>query len=145
AADGLQSPALAFGFDAFGQSTKAQRLTQGDYCLADGRIARIVGQCSGEALVDLEGVEGQFLEIGQRGIAGAEIIHGQLQIELLELVQQGCGGVPGAHDEAFGQLQFEVVGGQPGRCQAPLDAGPEITALNLNAGYVDRDAAKVDA
>jgi PAS domain-containing protein len=52
---------------------------------------------------------------GQRGIAGAEIVHGDEHAERLEPAQDGDGAVEVADQHAFGDLQL-----QPSRRQAGL-------------------------
>ena len=67
---------LLLGFDAFGHDPEMQATGHGDDGGDDGRVVLVYRDISHESLVDLDDVDGQALEIAQRGITGAEIIDG---------------------------------------------------------------------
>ena len=60
-----------------------------------------------EAAVDLDGVEGKALEVGERRKAGAEIVERKAGTRLLQLREGAGGGVRVLHDDAFGQFELE--------------------------------------
>ena len=78
-ADTAEKSALLFGFNALGDYREAQRTSQRNYGLSDGAAADIGQNVADEGTVDLQLVKGQSLEVGQRGISGAEIIQGKFQ------------------------------------------------------------------
>src|SRR5258708_27634646 len=69
--------------DAFGDDGEAQEIGERDGADDDRCVIRARPQLMHERLVDLQPVDREFLEIGQAGIAGAEIIKGDLDAELL--------------------------------------------------------------
>ena len=71
-------------FHAFGDGLQIQAVRHLDDGAHDGRIVRVGGQVADEALVDLELVDVEALEVGQAGVAGAEVVDGQLDAQLLE-------------------------------------------------------------
>jgi hypothetical protein len=62
-----------------------------------------------EALVDLELVHRQALQVGQRRIAGAEVVDRQLEAAAPTGVQHGLGALGVVHDRAFGDLQAKAA------------------------------------
>ncbi len=69
----------------------------------------------------LSDVDGQALEGGQRGVAGAEVVDGDVDAEVLERARASARPLAGAHQRALGDLQAELLGSQAGaaRCGAP--------------------------
>ncbi|MCY1459492.1 hypothetical protein D9M71_769730 [compost metagenome] len=65
-----------------------------------------------EAAVDLDDIDRKLLQVTERGIAGAEVVHGQGQAQLLELVELAVGVFGGFEQQAFGQLQLQQMGRQ---------------------------------
>ncbi len=53
-----------------------------------------------ERAVDLERVDGELAEVGERRVAGAEVVDGDAHAELLDLAQAAHGGVGVAHQRA---------------------------------------------
>ena len=52
-----------------------------------------VGQVADELDVQLEVVDGYLLEVGQRAVAGAEIIQGDLAAQRVKALGEGPGGI----------------------------------------------------
>ncbi len=67
------------------------------------------GQRPDEALVDLDLAHGQPLEVGQRRVAGAEVVDGQPDAEVPQLTEQDLGPRGLDHDAALGDLQRQQV------------------------------------
>ena len=74
AAQALQEGVLAFGFHAFGHHGQAQVVGQADGGGADGGVVGVGFQVFDKGAVELEAVQRQALEVGERGVAGAEVI-----------------------------------------------------------------------
>ena len=55
----------------------------------DVERADAVGDVLHERAVDLDLVEGEALQVAERGIAGAEVVHGDAHAELAQLVERG--------------------------------------------------------
>ena len=97
----------------------------------NGPIAVVIGQATHKRLVDLELVNGEFLQIGQARITGAEIVdrqtdaqlgqHAQTLLHLLRVLQQ----------DGFRQLQFQQGGWQLVHRQEARDAVHEVGLAKL--------------
>src|SRR5690606_40808956 len=60
--------------------------------------------------VNLDGVERELLERGQRGIAGAKVINGNQHTHVLQLRQNTQGLADIAHQQALGNLKLQQAG-----------------------------------
>ena len=91
-----------------------------------------------EGAIQLDGVDGQAVEVGERRVAGAKVVDGDLDPLLAQGVEDLDAALHVQHQHGFGQLQ---------RQQARLDIGlPELLRHlprqgggELEAGEVDRD------
>lgn len=63
-------------FYSFGDDFQIQGMTKLNDRLDDRRAFRIVGDVPDKRLIDLQFVDGQMLQIGEAGVAGAEIVDG---------------------------------------------------------------------
>jgi hypothetical protein len=85
-----------------------------------------------EAAVDLDLVERERLEIGQRGVPGAEIVHRDADAERLQPSQQVEGAGEIADQHALGDLDLEPRW-RKSRLQQDLVDGPfEVAGLELD-------------
>ena len=107
---------------------------------ADGGIVRVGGDVGDEGLVDLEDVEGKALQIGQAGIAGAEVVDGEGDAHGLELVQRARRLLDVLHDERLGDFQFQVARRQAGFVQGGGDDLRQVGQAELARREVDRHA-----
>src|SRR5207253_1400966 len=72
-AEALQRGQLAGCLDAFGDEVELERLTQGDDRAGDRLVLPVDVDALDEGLVDLEDVEREPAQVGQRGVAGPEV------------------------------------------------------------------------
>ena len=80
AAQGAQALGLFLALDPFGDGHQTQGL--GDLDDGLGQAGRVViGQRGDERAVDLEDVDRELLEVGQRRIPGAEVVDGDAEPE----------------------------------------------------------------
>jgi hypothetical protein len=105
AAEPAQLLGLLDRFDPFGDGLQPQVGCQ----LEDGAHQRaVVGvlvETGDERAVDLEDLHGQLDQVGQRGVAGAEVVDRQPHIQPAELVGHLQDGVEVLHEQALGELQ----------------------------------------
>src|SRR5271165_4466780 len=76
---GLKDHELLLSFNAFRNDAKLEVLTHGDDGADDGR--RFIGTSADlldEGFVNLEDIDGKLLKVTEAGIAGAEIIQGNV-------------------------------------------------------------------
>src|SRR5262249_56294990 len=76
-----QERQLVARLDAFGHHRHAQSARQADDGAHDGGRLRVAVDVGYEGAVDLDRVEWERLQVGQRRIAGAEIVHGDPHAE----------------------------------------------------------------
>ncbi len=95
-------------------------------------------QVGDEGLVDLDLVDRQALEVREAGIAGAEIVDGELHAHALEPLEGVLDGVHVAQQHGLGELEVEQVGRQAGFRQGRLDAVEQVAAPELQDGEVHR-------
>jgi hypothetical protein len=108
AAQVQQRARLRRGLDAFGHDGAAEGAGQADHAFDDGAVLRVVEHVVHEAAVDLEHVHRQALEVGQRGVAGAEVVQRKAHADALAARQQGRGGLDVGMGRGFEHLDFEV-------------------------------------
>ena len=92
-----------------------------------------------EALVDLDGVEGKARQVGERRIAGAEIVERQADADLLQLGEHVAGLLGIVHHQRFGELQAEAARLQIGACDHRAHVADQVAADQLAAGQIDRN------
>ena len=97
------------GFHALGDELQAKVVGEVDRRPDDGGIGAIVRQLGDEGLVDLEFVHGQVADLRERGIAGAEVVDGNLDAEVAQPLEDD-GRVGEVADKPFlGNLRDEVA------------------------------------
>lgn len=85
----------------------------------DGLVAAVVGEPGDKRLVDLERADWAALQMLQTGIPRPEVIGGEAHTDLPQGVQGGEDRRITKRDR-FGQLDFEILGGQLGISQHAL-------------------------
>src|SRR5258708_25194398 len=75
---------LLLGFHALGDDRHLQPVAKADHGPNDRRRLVIAAEIHDESAVDLDLVEWKRLKVAQRGIAAAEIIHGNANAERLQ-------------------------------------------------------------
>ena len=61
-----------------------------------------------EGAVDLQRVEGEAVEVGERGVAGAEVVEDEADAELVQRLQRGDRRRRLLDQDALGDLQAQV-------------------------------------
>ena len=108
--------------------------------LGDRLVVAVLLQPAHEALVDLHALQRQAREIGERRVAGAEVVHGDGHAHLLQPHQRRDRALGVRDDHALGDLEVEVVGRQPGGGERLLDDRQPALVLQLLHREVDRQA-----
>jgi hypothetical protein len=106
--DGAQ---LSFELDALGDNGQAEGVGRVDHEAHE--LAGAGGRGLDEALVDLEGVDGEVLQLADRGVAGAEVVDANPDAEFPNGAQVGDGrGLVDQH--GLGDFQDEASTGHIG-------------------------------
>ena len=138
AAQAVQDGELLRGFHALGQHLQLEHLRHGDDGGGDLAVVGVVGQAAHEALVDLELVDRETLQVGQGGVAGTEVVDRQPQAQAFERLQQGDGLFCLVHEHALGQLQLQAVGRQAGVGQRLAHRVDQVAGVELARRQVHR-------
>src|SRR5690606_7428608 len=75
---------LGTRLDALGHDLEAELVRQQDDGLAKGQIRALRAQVRYKGLIDLEVVDGELAQVGQRGIARAKIVERDLDAGVME-------------------------------------------------------------
>ena len=84
-------------------------MSHGDDGAGDDGVIGVARNVHDEGLVDLELGNGQGLELRQRGMAGAEIVHHDADAHLFHPVQLDNGFRAPFQDHAFGHFHFQPI------------------------------------
>ena len=93
-----------------------------------------------EGAVDLEDVDGETLQVGERRITGAEVVDRNIDAHRLQFIEHCQRPLDVAHQHAFGDFQFEVFRRQAGFLQHRHDQCGEILFAEQAGRDVDGDA-----
>ena len=96
-----------FRLHAFGDDLHAQLVRHDDNGLAQREVLAAGLEARGERFVDLDEVDVEFLDVGQRGIARAEVVDGNLHAGLVKALQQGNHVFARIEQHAFGNFDSE--------------------------------------
>ncbi len=135
----LEETQLARGFHAFGHDLQVEALGQRQDGADDGRIVGVGEHIAHEALVDLDQVEGQALEVAQRRVPGTEIVQREPYADPLELRHAADRVFHVAQQQAFGELELEPLRIGPGGRERSQHLRHEIGLAELPRAHVHRD------
>jgi hypothetical protein len=69
----------------------------------------LVGAVAHQRLVDLDRVEGEAGEVGERGMARAEIVEREAEADILQLVEDEARLFRILHHDGFGEFQLQLL------------------------------------
>src|SRR6267154_1557020 len=97
---------LLLGLDALGDDRHFQAVAEVDDGANDRRRLRAAAEVHDEGAVDLDLVERERLQIAQRGIAAAEIVHRDAHAERLQPPQQRKAAIEILDQHALGDFEL---------------------------------------
>jgi hypothetical protein len=136
---------LRFGLDPLGHHSQPHAVGKVDDGDGERGVVRVAHDVPDERAVDLEHVEGKPLQVGEAGVAGPEIIHGEVHAERFQLVQHLHRLLRVAHQQRLRELQLQVPGRDRALGEYAAHRGDEILVLKLAGRQVDRDRARAQA
>jgi len=139
----VQHGGLFLLLHTFGHHVQAQAVGQGHHRAHDLAVARQL-DVADEGPVHLEGVDGKALQIGQRRIPGAEIVHGQAHAQGLQALEAQDGHLRIVHDDRLGDFQLERAGIEPGGAQDPVHVVHQGGLAELAGRHVDADGQALE-
>nr|WP_056395588.1 hypothetical protein [Massilia sp. Root418] len=141
AAGALEPLQLLAVLHALGHHGELEVLRQRDHRADDG--AALARQRLQEAAVDLELVDGEGLQIGQRRVAGAEIVDRQAHAQRARVAHELHRRLHVFHQHALGQLQFQQRGRQAAGAQRAHHFVQEAALAQLARRHVHRHADRL--
>ena len=137
---GVQEVELRDRFHAFGDDFQLHIVRHGDDAARNRGIVTVFRQVADERAVNLQTVDREALEIGERRIAGAEVVDGNTHTGVAQRLQHLDRAFGVAHHHAFGDLQFQVFRREAGLRESFADPPREAFVIQLPHRQVDRDA-----
>jgi hypothetical protein len=139
AAEALQLAGLGLLLDAHGDHLEADQVGDAEDGVGQGRLLGPVEQAVDERLGQLQRVHGEALEVGQGGVAGAEVVDGQVDAEgpeAAEAVQHRplVGG-----EDALGDLQHQLARVEAGGVERAGHVLEQVGLLELADRQVDAE------
>ena len=134
---GAQPVELRFGLDALGHRLDAQHPAHRDH--QPRQRTDPVAACD-EGAVDLQRADRAALQIGEVGVAGAEVVDRQPEAHVGELVQRPVGGLVLAEHHRLGDLQLDLLRVAAGVAHDARDGVDQAWIAELARRQVHRDA-----
>ena len=128
------------GFNTFGHDEHVQAAAHVDHRVHDAGVVRVGRQIAHERLIDLQGIDGKALHIGEARIPRAEVVERKQHAHVLERLEHGRGRGRIAHQEGFGQLQFQIARVQARLLQDFAHAFDEVLGAQFHRRDIDGDA-----
>jgi len=133
---------LLVGFYAFEDDCEAQRVRESGES-GDDRVGGFFVEGGGEAAVEFDDVDGEVSQVGEAGVAGAEIVECDLEAELAELGEGAAGDGEVVEECCFGDFEGEPVRVDAGGCQQLCGVVQEAGVGEFAGGEVGGDLERV--
>src|SRR3990167_3523479 len=101
---------IVFILDAFAGHLEPEGMAKLDDTAHHALQLLVVADGLNERLVDFYPLHAQFAQVGQRRVAGAEVIQCHRDTLLIEFAQDGAAVIEVGHGNRFGHLQYQLVG-----------------------------------
>src|SRR6266540_3306306 len=131
AAEIPHDPLLSMALNPLGHELKSERLPEADDPLEERKVVRAAVDLGGEAAVDLHDVDRESLQIGERCVAGAEVVERELHASLLQDGKLLRSALAARDEHALCQLERQQVTGQVRALQGIVDVLDELRMLKL--------------
>src|SRR5215212_7307202 len=139
AAQGIEPRVLLFGLDAFGDHAHAEVRRERDDGSNDLAVLRVVRHLRDERAVYLQGVDGEAVQVGERRVARAEVVDGELYAEPAKLGEERGGAFGVVHHGALRDFELEAVGREPRLAERAAHHLDKAGLRQLLARKVDAD------
>src|ERR1700674_5235741 len=141
----LKEGKLLACFHPFRHHPLLETVAHGDDCADNGRIIGIGGDIAYERLVDLQSVDGKSTEVTQTRVSGAKVVDREPYSHGVESLQHSGGRLDIAHQNGFGQCEFEIVRLQVSFPENGANGFKEPLAAELHCRDVDRHLIELQA
>ena len=130
---------LVVVLDALGDGFEPERLAQLDHGVDERHRLGSVGDPRHEGSVDLQHVDGELSQVGQRRVAGAEVVDGHAHPERLQQGQSADGVLDVVHQGGLGELQDAQSRIEAAVGEGIAHIGDDLVPIELFGRDVDRD------
>ena len=128
------------GFHALGDDLAPESRRQSQDAFEDGQIVRVVEHVAHETLVDLELLDRQAFEVGQRRVTSAEIVERKLDADLAAGVDDARDAFQILQRAGLEHLHFQVAGFERRVLrERRLQALDKVGVLQLAGADIDAD------
>ena len=127
-------------FNSLRDHSQPQTLGQDDDHFCNGGIVGVGKNVSDEALVDLQLIQRQSLEVGERRIAGAKIVEGEAYSHCFQSRHLGDDVFHVMHQHTLGQLQLQTLWIGSVVIKNRLDLINKVRQLQLTGAEIHGDS-----
>src|ERR1700704_5631616 len=127
---------LGLVLDSFRHRVESEGLSQRDDRTRKLRPIVGVGQPAHKGTIDLQNVDREAVQVGQRRVTGAEIVDCEFDTERLQALESLQVRLGVVHGRAFGQLDDEIAGLESGFTQRLRDIVHQLAVLQVAARNV---------
>src|SRR6266545_6776696 len=121
AAEIMHDPLLSIALDSLGDELKPERLPEPDNPLEQREVVHAAVDLGRKAAVDLHDVDREPLQIGERRVAGTEVVERELHASLLQDSKLLLGALAARDEHALGQLERQQATRQVRALQGTVD------------------------
>jgi len=132
-----EAVALLFRLHAFGNDRQTHGAAERDDGLSDGGAAFFGENIADERAIDLDLVEGQFLQVSQRRVAGAKVVEREPQSMGLEFLHLVADVLHVFNQNAFGEFEAQFGGVCPGAIESRQNLLDKFRLMELPGADVD--------
>ncbi|KQV52080.1 hypothetical protein ASC93_05445 [Massilia sp. Root335] len=130
---------LGHGFHALGDDVELQAVRHPDDRFGDGGVVGIGRDVADEGDIDFQRIERQPFQVGQAGVAGAEVVDRHAHAPRPQAVQGGDRAFHVVHQRAFGHFELQHAGVDAMRVDRIQHGLLQAAARELAARDVDGD------
>src|SRR3990172_2519378 len=136
----LEEGEMGLGLDALGHHVETEVVAEPDDRLGHRAVVDVGLDIADERPIDLQAVQRELGEVGERRESGPEVVDGDADPGELQLLEDRAGASDVAHQEALGDLELQLRGGKA-RCRERLrDPLDQVRTLELPRREVHRES-----
>jgi len=143
APEAAQQCQLLDAFHAFGHHFELEVVGQVDHGVDQLAIFLAQLHAGDEALVDLEQLDRQAVEVDERGKSGAEVVQGETHAQATEGIHGLLDQIVAAHHGRFRQLELQPAGVDAAFADQPAQGHQQLAVLELPERQVHRHVQRV--
>jgi len=128
---------LLFAFNAFRDDLQLHPPRERDNRINDGVAVFVVRHMLDKMAVNFKAIDRVILQIRQRGIAGAKVVHRDTNTQFTQTIQRGYRLFLVFHQHALGDFQLKTPRFDAGFCQNLAQKRQQITTRDLTGRKVD--------